>query len=76
MPLKINPITGQLDLVNASGGGGGSPDASVVTYSPAVPGDWSPAPAYVDVALNQLAATLASFTSDSRRYALLVGGNE
>jgi hypothetical protein len=37
-------------------GGGGSPDASTVTYEPGTPGNWSPTPAFVAAALDQLAA--------------------
>jgi len=39
--------------VAASGAGGG--DAALVTYTPAVPGDWAPVPADVAAALDQLA---------------------
>ena len=53
MAFKFNPITGQLDLV---GGGSGATDASAVTYTPSVFGDWSPVPGFVDDALDQLAA--------------------
>lgn len=48
MAYKLNIFTGQLDLVNESGGGGGS-------YTPGNPSDWNPAPTNVSGALDQLA---------------------
>jgi len=42
-----------LAIAAAEGSGGG--DAALVTYTPAVPGDWAPVPADVAAALDQLA---------------------
>lgn len=50
MPYVYNPLTGQLDFVNPPPSGGAT------TYTPSVPGDWSPVPATVGGALDQLAA--------------------
>lgn len=41
-------------------GCGGAADASTVTYTPAVPGNWSPVPSDVGAALDQEAARIAA----------------
>jgi hypothetical protein len=46
----------KVGIKTPSGGSGGPVDAANVTYTPAVPGDWSPVPTHVDEALDELAA--------------------
>jgi len=55
----VNSQNGNLGVALAPGGGG-STDASVVTYEPGTPGDWPSPPTEVAQALDELATTVAS----------------
>lgn len=63
MGLKLNPLTGNFDLVGTGGGGGGS-------YTPANPSDWNPTPSSTSEALDQLAEHTYLNTYHVYRYTL------
>lgn len=66
MGIKINPLTGSFDLVGNSSGGG-------LTYTPATPTDWNPAPSSVGGALDQIASRTYLNSYHIYRYTLLAG---